>query len=76
MDTNMHQSEDNKFIPMTSILSGKADFIKEMDDFVAVMNLKGLVALELDAGWKNKTRATNDNISKTFKDFNGENKAQ
>lgn len=52
----------------------KPEFIKEMDDFVAVMNLKGLVALELDAGWKNKKKATNDNISRTFKDFNGESK--
>lgn len=51
----------------------KPDFMKEVDELVAVMNLKGLVALELDAGWKNKEKPTNNNISKTFKDFNPEN---
>jgi hypothetical protein len=50
----------------------KAEFLKDMDDFVGVMNLKGLVALELDAGWKNKKKPTNDNIARTFKDFTGE----
>ncbi|TXK49864.1 hypothetical protein FVR03_05970 [Pontibacter qinzhouensis] len=49
------------------------EFLKDVDDFVAVMNLKGLVALELDAGWQNKQKPTNENISKTFKDFSGEN---
>ncbi|WP_224999144.1 hypothetical protein [Cesiribacter sp. SM1] len=50
----------------------KPDFLKDNDEFVAIMNLKGLVALELDAGWKNKSRATNENIARTFKDFNGD----
>jgi len=48
----------------------RPEFIKDIDDFVAVMNLKGVVALELDANWQNKAKATNDNIAKTFKDFN------
>lgn len=47
----------------------RPDFMKAMDDFVAVMNLKGLVALELDAAWQNKKAPTHENISKTFKDF-------
>ncbi|MDO1445995.1 hypothetical protein Q0590_07010 [Rhodocytophaga aerolata] len=51
----------------------RPEFIKDLDDFVAAMNLKGLVALELDAGWENKQKATDAQISKTFKDFNGEN---
>ncbi|WP_299703270.1 hypothetical protein [uncultured Pontibacter sp.] len=47
----------------------KPDFLKDVDDFVALMNLKGLVALELDANWKNKSKASDENIAKTFKDF-------
>jgi hypothetical protein len=50
----------------------KPEFLKEMDEFVGVMNLKGLVALELDAGWKNKSKPTNENVARTFKDFTGE----
>jgi len=48
----------------------RPEFIKDIDDFVTVLNLKGVVALELDANWQNKAKATNDNIAKTFKDFN------
>ncbi|QHT71586.1 hypothetical protein GXP67_35435 [Rhodocytophaga rosea] len=51
----------------------KPEFIKEMDEFVAVMNLKGLVALELDAGWQNKTKASDAQLVRTFKDFVPEN---
>ncbi|MFD2248373.1 hypothetical protein [Pontibacter ruber] len=51
----------------------KPEFMKDADDFVAVMNLKGLVALELDANWKNKSKSTDQNISKTYKDFNSDN---
>ncbi|AHM58350.1 hypothetical protein D770_00370 [Flammeovirgaceae bacterium 311] len=50
----------------------KQEFLKDNDEFVAIMNLKGLVALELDAGWKNKLKPTNENIAKTFKDFSNE----
>ena len=50
----------------------KPEFNKDNDDFVAALNLKGLVALELDSGWKNKVKATDENIAKTFKDFNPE----
>ena len=35
----------------------------------ALMNLSGLVALELDANWENKKEATDNAIKKTFKDF-------
>jgi hypothetical protein len=51
----------------------KPEFIKDMDEFVALMNLKGLVALELDAGWQNKNKATDEQLGKTFKDFVPEN---
>ncbi|EMR01103.1 hypothetical protein [Cesiribacter andamanensis] len=50
----------------------KPEFMKEMDDFIGVMNLRGLVALELDAGWKNKKKPTSENVARTFKDFAGE----
>ncbi len=45
------------------------DFIKRLDEFKALMNLSGLVALELDANWENKKEATDAAIKKTFKDF-------
>jgi hypothetical protein len=45
------------------------DFIKKVDDFMATMNLKGLVALELNATWEAKNQPTEKNIEKTFKDF-------
>jgi hypothetical protein len=50
----------------------KPEFMKDIDEFVAVLNLRGLVALELDSGWQNKNKATNENIAKTYKDFNPE----
>ncbi len=54
----------------------KPEFIKDVDDFVALMNLKGLVALELDAGWKNKAKPTDENVAKTFKDFSPDTEAK
>ncbi|MGV3640282.1 MAG: hypothetical protein ACO1NZ_07170 [Adhaeribacter sp.] len=50
----------------------RPEFNKAMDDFIAVMNLKGLVALELDAAWQNKQEASHQNVSKTFKDFSAD----
>ncbi len=45
------------------------DFIRKLDEFKGLMNLSGLVALELDANWENKKEATDAAIKKTFKDF-------
>ena len=45
------------------------DFIKKVDDFMATMNLKGLVALELNATWEAKNKPTETIVKKTFKDF-------
>ncbi|WP_414617981.1 hypothetical protein [Dyadobacter sp. 32] len=45
------------------------DFIRKLDEFKALMNLSGLVALELDANWENKKEATDAALKKTFKDF-------
>ncbi|HEV7381286.1 MAG TPA: hypothetical protein VGN64_15920, partial [Dyadobacter sp.] len=45
------------------------DFIRKLDEFKALMNLSGLVALELDANWENKREATDAAIKKSFKDF-------
>jgi hypothetical protein len=47
-----------------------ADFLRKTDDFMASMSLKGLVVLDLDASWEPKSKATDGNIKKTFKDFN------
>ena len=45
------------------------DFIRKLDEFKALMNLSGLVALELDANWENKKQATDTALKKAFKDF-------
>jgi hypothetical protein len=45
------------------------DFIRRLDEFKALMNLTGLVALELDANWESKKEATDNAIKKAFKDF-------
>lgn len=45
------------------------DFIRKLDEFRALMNLRGLVALELDANWENKKEANDKAIKQTFKDF-------
>ncbi len=47
----------------------RPEFIRDLDEFVGLMNLKGLVALELNAGWQNKNKATDSQLQKTFKDF-------
>jgi hypothetical protein len=46
------------------------EFIRKVDDYMTTMNLKGLVALELDAGWEPKIKLSDAAIKKTFKDFN------
>jgi len=46
-----------------------SDFIKKVDEFNNTMNLKGMVALELNAAWESKKKPTEGNIKKTFKDF-------
>lgn len=45
------------------------DFIRKVDEFNNTMNLKGMVALELNAAWESKKKPTESNIKKTFKDF-------
>jgi hypothetical protein len=45
------------------------EFIRKLDEFKALMNLSGLVALELDASWENKREATDSALKRTFKDF-------
>lgn len=45
------------------------DFIRKLDEFRALMNLKGLVAMELDANWENKKEATDKALKRAFKDF-------
>ncbi|TLV00593.1 hypothetical protein [Dyadobacter luticola] len=45
------------------------DFIRKLDEFKSLMNLSGLVALELDANWESKKEATDVAIKKAFKDF-------
>ncbi|WP_337042839.1 hypothetical protein [Emticicia sp. 17c] len=48
------------------------DFLRKVDDFMSSMSLKGLVVLDLDAAWEPKNKPTDNNIKKTFKDFNPE----
>ena len=49
-----------------------ADFVRKVDDFMNAMSLKGLVVLDLDAAWESKSKPTDDNIKKVFKDFSAE----
>lgn len=54
----------------------KPDFQRDLDDFVSTMNLSGLVALELDAGWIDKHKPTDTKLTRTFKDFQSFEEAQ
>jgi hypothetical protein len=45
------------------------DFVKKLDDFRAALSLSGLVALELDAAWRNKSEASDKALKQMFKDF-------
>lgn len=47
----------------------QSNFHRSMDDFMTAMNLKGLVALELNASWETNKKATDANIKKSFKDY-------
>ncbi len=47
-------------------------FTRDMDDFKKAMQLKGLVALELDATWEPKVKSTDKAIKKAFKDYTNE----
>jgi hypothetical protein len=53
-----------------------SDFIRKLDEFRGLMNLRGLVALELDANWENKKEATDKAIKRAFKDFSSLEEAQ
>lgn len=68
---NELQSKGDIFARDFSLKSARRspDFTRKMDDFMQTMNLKGLVALELDASWEPKTKSTDKAIKKTFKDF-------
>ena len=46
-----------------------ADFLRKRDEFRNVLNLRGPVTLDLDAGWENKKTANDKALSSTFKDF-------
>lgn len=48
----------------------QADFLRKVDDLMTSLNLKGLVALELDSTWEAKSKPTDENIKRTFKDYN------
>ncbi|MFN8353770.1 MAG: hypothetical protein U0Y10_04980 [Spirosomataceae bacterium] len=54
----------------------KPDFQRDLDDFVAAMNLSGLVALELDAGWNDKNKPSDTKLAKMFKDYQSFEEAQ
>ncbi len=68
---NEIQSKGDIFARDYSLKSNRreADFLPKIDDFMSTMNLKGLVALELNASWESKNKPTDKSINKTFKDF-------
>ncbi|MGB3618103.1 MAG: hypothetical protein WBA12_08290, partial [Catalinimonas sp.] len=47
----------------------EAAFVEGVQEMRSVMALKGVVAVELDAGWQSKKRATDRQLRKTFRDF-------
>lgn len=47
----------------------KNEFNRDLDDFLSVTNLSGLVAIELEAGWNTSNKATDQKLSRTFKDY-------
>jgi len=68
---NEIQTKGDIFARDFSLKSSRREpsFKKSMDDFMTTMNLKGLVALELDASWETKKSATGNNLKKSFKDY-------
>jgi len=44
-------------------------FATDTQDFLSLLNLRGTLALELDASWKNNKNATDSQIGRTFRDF-------
>lgn len=48
----------------------QGDFLRKVDDLMNSLNLKGLVALELDSTWEAKSKPTDENIKRAFKDYN------
>ncbi|MGR3810229.1 hypothetical protein [Jiulongibacter sp. NS-SX5] len=70
---NEIQTKGDIFARDYSLKSARRDnsFKKSIDSFLSAMNLKGIVALELDAAWESKKEATDKNIRKTFKDYSG-----
>lgn len=47
----------------------QGDYARKRDEFKAALSIKGLVTLDLDAGWENKKEATDKAIGRAFKDF-------
>jgi hypothetical protein len=45
------------------------EFIRKLDEFKSLMNLSGLVALELDANWENKKRSNRQCIEEGIQGF-------
>jgi hypothetical protein len=68
---NEIQSKGDIFARKYSLKSmrRKQEFAPDVQELNSIMNLKGLVALELNAGWENKSKASDSNLQKTFKDF-------
>ena len=71
---NEIQTKGDIFARDYSLKSARREnnFNRNMDSFMTAMNLKGLVALELDARWETKKTGDDSNIRKSFKDFGAE----
>lgn len=50
----------------------RPEFQKDTDELASALSLRGLVALELDAGGQSEKSATDDDIAKSFKGFHPE----
>lgn len=47
----------------------KNEFGRDLDEFLSVTSLSGLVAIELEAGWTERNKATDLRLGKMFKDY-------
>ncbi|MEJ2005436.1 MAG: hypothetical protein P8X57_10820 [Cyclobacteriaceae bacterium] len=71
---NQLQTEGDQFARKYALKAKRRsqDFFTDIDKLKKQLNNKQLILLELDAGWKNPKRPTDNNIKKTFPDYNPE----
>ncbi len=71
---NQLQTEGDQFARKYALKSRRRDseFFTDIDKLKKQLNNKQLILLELDASWENPKKPTDNNIRKTFPDYNNE----